>query len=474
MADNTQAQTLTLSLNNGNAAQNQYLGYYNQLMKQIGGNVQPISYNNVQVADLPTLQAIPQSQQSLQSYYSSLERPDTIQSQMTYNLPTITAPTLQPLQTVQGVTVNAPQQLEYRELAAPERITPRQIQVEEQTEADLARQVSAYLRPYVDNAINARNKALKQERANIDVNANSRGMTPSTWTLDMGNRAAAQAQSDIMATENEYAANLAKQVFDSRQAYLDRAYNADVQNAMLDYNAQDANIRNAMNVAANNLAYWYDVNKSNIANQMAVEDANANRLQAALTNNAEWANRRASEIGQYDYNTQVANAANAATLLELQQQAAMADNANAWNYFNGLYNAGAADIADERARNEYLTQAQNQAQLAYWEALNRANEVNAAGQFDAAQYNNSLQTQLMQLALQYAAQLQGMEDSGRGGGVAPVDNSGVEQTPTYIVPKTTTATNRTASKVASSDEKRQYNASAPATRNYNKMVPMTK
>lgn len=472
MADNTQAQTLTL--NNGNAAQNQYLGYYNQLIKQIGGNVQPISYNNVQVADLPTLQAIPQSQQSLESFYSSLQRPDTIQSQMTYNLPTITAPTLQPLQTVQGVTVNTPQQLEYRELAAPERITPRQIQVEEQTEADLARQVSAYLRPYVDNAINARNKALKQERANIDVNANSRGMTPSTWTLDMGNRAAAQAQSDIMATENEYAANLAKQVFDSRQAYLDRAYNADVQNAMLDYNAQDANIRNAMNVAANNLAYWYDVNKSNIANQMAVEDANANRLQAALTNNAEWANRRASEIGQYDYNTQVANAANAATLLELQQQAAMADNANAWNYFNGLYNAGAADIADERARNEYLTQAQNQAQLAYWEALNRANEVNSAGQFEAAQYNNSLQTQLMQLALQYAGQLQGMEDSGRGGGVAPVDNSGVEQTPTYIVPKTTTATNRTASKVVKSDETRQYNASAPATRNYNKMVPMTK
>ena len=34
MADNTQAQTLTL--NNGNAAQNQYLSYYNQLIKQIG------------------------------------------------------------------------------------------------------------------------------------------------------------------------------------------------------------------------------------------------------------------------------------------------------------------------------------------------------------------------------------------------------------------------------------------------------
>jgi hypothetical protein len=66
-----------------------------------------------------------------------------------------------------------------------------------------------------------------------------------------------------------------------------------------------------------------------------------------------------------------------------------------------------------------------------------------------------------------------MEDSGGGrGGV--VDNSGVEQTPTYIAPKTTTATNRTASKVVKSDETRQYNASAPATRSYNKMVPMTK
>ena len=36
MADNTQAQTLTLD--NGNAAQNQYLSYYNQLISQLGGN----------------------------------------------------------------------------------------------------------------------------------------------------------------------------------------------------------------------------------------------------------------------------------------------------------------------------------------------------------------------------------------------------------------------------------------------------
>ncbi len=470
MADNTQAQTLTLSLNNGNAAQNQYLGYYNQLMKQIGGNVQPISYNNVQVADLPTLQSIPQSQQSLQSYYSSLQRPDTIQSQMDYRLPTITAPTLQPLQTVQGVTVNAPQQLEYRELAAPEKITPRQINVEEQTEADLARQISAYIRPYVDNAIDARNKALRQERANIDVNANSRGMTPSTWTLDMGNRAAAQAQSDIMATEREAAANIMKQVFESRQAYLDRVANADTQNAILDYNAQEANIRNAINVASNNLAYWYDVNKTNINNQMAVEDANANRLQAALTNNAQWANSRASEIGRYDYETQAANAANALNLLELQQRGIMADNANEWNYFNGLYSAGAADIADERARAEYLAQAENQAKLAYWEALKRANEVNSAGQFDAAQYNNSLQTQLMQLALQYAGQLQGMEDRGRGGGwVKDDEKEDKESKDTGDVTRWRPDKNK-----KSEEPPRQYNASAPATRNYNKMVPMTK
>lgn len=431
MADNTQAQTLTLS--NGNAAQNQYLGYYNQLIKQIGGNVQPISYNNVQVADLPTLQAIPQSQQSLQSYYSSLQRPDTIQSQMTYNLPTITAPTLQPLQTVQGVSTNAPQMLEYRDIAAPAKITPQQIQIEEQNQEDLARQVSAYLRPYVDNAINARNKALKQERANIDVNANSRGMTPSTWALDMGNRANAQAQSDIAAMENEYLGNLGQQVFNSYQNYLERAKEVAMQNAILDFNAQNANSGYESSTAQFNERNRLDVGDTNIRNMMAWEDANANRLQAARTNNAEWANSRASEIGRYDYETQVANAANAATLLELQQRAVTADNANAWNYFTGLYNAGAADIADERARNEYLTQAQNQAQLAYWEALNRANEVNAAGQFDAAQANNSLQTQLMQLAMQYAGQLQGMKDSGGGRG-GFVDNSGVTYTPGPTIP----------------------------------------
>ena len=54
MADNTQAQTLTLD--NGNAAQNQYLGYYNQLISQLGGNnANTVSYNAI--TQVPQAQA---------------------------------------------------------------------------------------------------------------------------------------------------------------------------------------------------------------------------------------------------------------------------------------------------------------------------------------------------------------------------------------------------------------------------------
>ena len=354
MAD-TQTQAQTLTLNGGNAAQNRYLNYYNQLIKQMGNNTPQVTYQNIQVPDMPQMQPLGQSQK-LSSYYNTLQAPASVSGQLNYTLPEVTAPTIAPLQQMAGQTVSAPEQ----------------IQVEKQTEADLARQISAYLRPYVDNAITSRIKQTKNYMADADVDAASRGMTRSTWLSDAKNRLAAAEASDIAAMENEYIGNLAKQVSTYYQNNLDRIAQADAQN---------------------------------VANKMSVLEANANRLQQASANNAQWANNRASELAEYGYNTQLANTANKKDMLSLAQQAALADIENQTEWASLGLNAYSTDIDRENAINQYNNTLQNNAQMAYWEALTNAAQTDAANKLNLALSDRDYYNQLMQLAMNYAGQL---------------------------------------------------------------------
>ena len=354
MAD-TQTQAQTLTLNGGTAAQNRYLNYYNQLIKQMGNNTPQVTYQNIQVPDMPQMQPLGQSQK-LSSYYNTLQAPASVSGQLNYTLPEVTAPTIAPLQQMAGQTVSAPEQ----------------IQVEKQTEADLARQISAYLRPYVDNAITSRIKQTKNYMADADVDAASRGMTRSTWLSDAKNRLAAAEASDIAAMENEYIGNLAKQVSTYYQNNLDRIAQADAQN---------------------------------VANKMSVLEANANRLQQASANNAQWANNRASELAEYGYNTQLANTANKKDMLSLAQQAALADIENQTEWASLGLNAYSTDIDRENAINQYNNTLQNNAQMAYWEALTNAAQTDAANKLNLALSDRDYYNQLMQLAMNYAGQL---------------------------------------------------------------------
>lgn len=391
MADNTQQQAQTLTLNNGNAAQNQYLGYYNQLINQLNSNTPQVTYQNISVPDMPQLQTLQQPTGSLFSYYQTLQTPASVQSQFNYNLPEITAPTLAPLQQMTAQTVEAPQL-----------ITPQTIQIEEQNQEDLARQVSAYLRPYTENAINARRAQTGKDRAAADVDASSRGMGSSTWLSDAKNRMAAAEASDITAMENEYLGNLGQQVFTAYQNYLDRAKDVATQNAMLDYNAQNANV----------------------GNQIAVNQFNANALMNADQYNTNWANQRASEIGKYNFEAQQANNQQAFNLLQLAQQAASNDIANQMEWAGIGMNAYGSDLDRLDAINQYNTTTQNNALMAYWEALANAAQTDKQNEMNLALANRDFYTQLMQLAMGYAGNLSGMVDLGGGGG-GGTDNSGI-------------------------------------------------
>lgn len=113
----------------------------------------------------------------------------------------------------------------------PQTIGYSPIETEKQTQESLASQISAYLRPYVDKSIASRKSTTIANRAGIDIDAASRGMGASTWVTDAKQRETNAEASDIAGLESDYAANLAEQVYNSYQSYLDRQYNVDAANA---------------------------------------------------------------------------------------------------------------------------------------------------------------------------------------------------------------------------------------------------
>ena len=120
---------------------------------------------------------------------------------------------------------------EYMETLSPQTITYNPLAIEEQTQEGLSSQISEYLRPYYDRAISSRQTQTAANRAEFDVDAASRGMTPSTWLSDVKRRENIYEASDIASLESEYGASLAESVFNAYQAYLDRKAGIDSTNA---------------------------------------------------------------------------------------------------------------------------------------------------------------------------------------------------------------------------------------------------
>ena len=147
----------------------------------------------------------------------------------------------------------------------PNKISYQAIEVPEQTYQGLADQISAYLRPYADTAIRQRRTQTASDRAAADVDAASRGMVSSTWLSDAKNRMAAAEAADIAGIENSYQSNLMNQVYNSYQDYLNRQYNAAVQNAQNQLAVDEFNAQlyqTLDNLAWNRAQQMYKMNKS--------------------------------------------------------------------------------------------------------------------------------------------------------------------------------------------------------------------
>lgn len=68
--------------------------------------------------------------------------------------------------------------------------------------------ISRQMRPAVDQGIKARQGELRAERAQIDTDAASRGMGPSSWVTDVKTRRNDAAASDIANMEANYQSNM--------------------------------------------------------------------------------------------------------------------------------------------------------------------------------------------------------------------------------------------------------------------------
>ncbi|MDL2258449.1 hypothetical protein LJC42_04780 [Eubacteriales bacterium OttesenSCG-928-K08] len=105
------------------------------------------------------------------------------------------------------------------------------------SEAQLLAQIEGAYRPAVDLAISRRREQTQTNRAEIDVDAYSRGMGPSTYVTDIKGREMDAEASDISAMESEYSAMVMQALMQAMQQENDRMLAVEQYNSQLQYNA---------------------------------------------------------------------------------------------------------------------------------------------------------------------------------------------------------------------------------------------
>lgn len=456
-----------MTLAGANQAQTQYVNYYNQIQKQLGANAPTIVAPSVQAPQQIQYQAVAAPQQLNANL---IQDPGQLQAAQIGQLGPLQYQQIAPQAALNAYTIQSPGQLTAQlvsapvsenlkapDLAAPERINAERINVDQYSQQELANQIAAYLRPYTENAINARKQQTIKNRAAIDVDAASRGMGASTWVTDSKNRQAQAEAADIANLENTYLGNLNQSVFNADQAQRERAYNAAAQNAAnqlnadinyakllqdynttradLDWQATRLNAQYAYDAAVQNANAQMAADQFNLQNTMAVNQYNAQARAEAdrynaerewnrLTTNANLAQEAANRMYDTEYNRLAQNAQlaqNAALASYNAQNDVAARNAAYLNEFamynnDNAYNAAIA----ERAYRDAL--AQQGLEWAY-----DADKWNGQMAYNAQVQNADMWTTLQQLAWQRAAQLGELADVGGGGGSGGGgDKSGVE------------------------------------------------
>lgn len=466
-----------MALAGANQAQTQYVNYYNQIQKQLGANAPTIVAPSVQAPQQIQYQAVAAPQQLNANL---VQDPGQLQAAQIGQLGPLQYQQIAPQAALNAYTIQSPGQLTARlvsapvsenlkapDLAAPERINAERINVDQYSQQELANQIAAYLRPYTENAINARKQQTIKNRAAIDVDAASRGMGASTWVTDAKNRQAQAEAADIANLENTYLGNLNQSVFSADQAQRERAYNAAAQNAAnqlnadinyakllqdynttkadLDWQATRLNAQYAYDAAVQNANAQMAADQFNLQNAMAVNQYNeqaraeADRYNAErewnrLMTNANLAQEAANRMYDTEYNRLAQNAQlaqNAALASYNAQNDVAARNAAYLNEFamynnDNAYNAAIA----ERAYRDALAQ-----QGLEWQY--DADKWNGQMAYNAAVQNADMWTTLQQLAWSRAGQLNDLVDaggSGGGGGDKGGDKGGDVKVRAYYAP----------------------------------------
>lgn len=117
-------------------------------------------------------------------------------------------------------------------------MTPQTIEYQAPTEAEIAAQISEYLRPAVDQQIRSRQEATVAQRAATDVDAASRGILASTWVTDIKNRLHQQETADIADAESNYRQQLLEGVFNRQAQEAERANQIAMFNAQMRQQAE--------------------------------------------------------------------------------------------------------------------------------------------------------------------------------------------------------------------------------------------
>lgn len=127
------------------------------------------------------------------------------------------------------------------------------VTVQEQSLDDISSKVNAYLKPYYDAAIKARQDQATANRAAIDADAASRGMGASTFVTDTKSRQMNSAAADIAGIRGQQNATLAERVQAYYQNYLASKQTADLANAQ--NSLETAKYNSAIRASAEQDAY---------------------------------------------------------------------------------------------------------------------------------------------------------------------------------------------------------------------------
>jgi len=160
------------------------------------------------------------------------------------------------------------------------------------------------LRPEVDSAIARRESAAREDMAELDADAVSRGMGSSTYVTSMKERQQEDAEEDIDELEARYGATLAERIYGTLSQYDQLRASAEQYNA----SARAA----AQNLAANMASDWYgqylsQQNAERMASLNAQLKSSASAKSSGSSAKSSSANKKSSSLSAGDYVEYVQN-----------------------------------------------------------------------------------------------------------------------------------------------------------------------